>query len=882
MSFEIDISKLKGVWKKWAEAADSYDYGTKDGKINSAFEEYYIMIKANDAKKSEAEVAEIFGAEFAKKYAKEVAKTDAKPVETKAPARKDAKLMKDDVLSSLENSKAVFAVNPNWVEFAKNLKTEILEQRSGLIDKQYYEQLLAVVDEVANVMKDFKYESREDVINLYKKVEDKLDLKRNDKLKDFKLEVLEEFVKLADEHQKSIEFAKLQNKYKELIESGKSRTEAVEELKTSEEFQGSYYQNYWGPDGKQSVEKDAATYYNQGLITLLEKTDVKSDARNDYWSAMAAQRAENPDENTPKTGKAVKKAAKEQLKNDGGYDKYAKKVVRTGDRTVEQLVNFEESPAMAYANAVGIDNNVKWRAQQEYTLKDLKSAVKDDNVLPKLIGTLISKNEETKTYNISKLSEVIDKYIGANNTAHLDDEIPYSEVHNIAEEFSRISNIEVSKEDAIKLIEFAGYRFVGRNLPKIAWNSTVGGLFNYIAPLLSSQFAFSESFKPNLTVFGDQKVDLTLNINGADFSVNRLDILRQLEKDGYDILSDDIFVGFTDEGFKIYAKKPYSKSGLSNSDITVAEAISDRAGVIALKSILTTAALSFVYNAFSMVEHEFSIDVTQFDVDDLDTYNERVDAQRGMNAEQKAALKDLAATFKNTITNEDGTTTTTWDSVGFKRLLDEIAGSESKLSSHEFAIGCFDILQEKQKEIEEKLKEPPKVNTPPEPPAPPVPPAPPKEKAENQYSTEKAPDCIDCPEANYHFGHKHTWKGLAAMYAGSKHSFIEIVHAIKDINGIKYSDNVIPQDLYLPDKLFDDDETTRKNLTEEEIKAADAAVIENKGEIKSHGTDIKCTTINGRYKGIATRPDGTIIRTLKDYATEAEALDAIKKELENN
>ncbi|MBQ4114106.1 hypothetical protein IJD34_01740 [bacterium] len=876
MSFEIDISKLKGDWKKWAEAADSYDYGTKDGKINSAFEEYYIMIKANDAKKSEAEVAEIFGAEFAKKYANEITKTNTNLKETKDPSRKDAKLMKDDILSSLESSKVAFAANPNWEEFAKNLKTEFLEKRNGLIDKQYYNQLLVAVDEVANVMKDFKYESRNDVIKLYKQVKDKLDLKRNDKLKDFKLDVLEEFVKLADDHQKSIEFTKLQNKYKELIESGKSRTEAVAELNSAKEFQGSYYQNYWGPDGKQSIEKDAMTYYNQGLISLLEKTDVRADARNDYWSAMAAQREENPDENTPTTGKAIKKAAKQEMKKDGDYDKYAQKVVRTGDRTVTQLVNFEASPAMAYANAIGIENNVNLRKKEEYTLKDLKSAVKDDSVLPKLIGTLISKNENTNTYNISKLSDVIEKYIGANNTAHLDDEIPYSEVHNIAEEFSRISNTEISKEDAIKLIEFAGYKFVGRNLPKIAWNSTFGNLFNYIAPLLSSQFAFSESFRPMINVFGNEEIDLTLNINGADVKVNRKNILDQLQEQGYDIFSDDVYVGFTEDGFKIYAKKPYSESGVTNSDITVADAISDRAGVIALKTVLITTVLNFVYNAFSMVEHEFSIDVTQFDVNDLDTYNERVDSQRGMNAEQKAALKELAKMFQNTITNEDGTTTTTWDSVGFKNLLDKIAGSESKLSSHEFAIGCFNTLQEKQKEISKKLEKTPEENTPP------PPPAKPKEtpKPQNKYGTEHIPGYQDCPEANYHNGNKHTWQGIAAMYAGSEHSYKEIVRAIKYINGIKLSDNVIPKDLYLPDKLFEDDKITRKDLSESEIKAADVAVIKNTGEIRSNGTKIKCTTVDGRYKGVATKPDGTVIRTPEDYATEEEALDAIKKQLE--
>ena len=65
---DFDIKQLQGDWSKWATEANEHKKSIKDDKINSAFEEAYVLNAAFNAGKSVEEVAEIFGAEFGQKY----------------------------------------------------------------------------------------------------------------------------------------------------------------------------------------------------------------------------------------------------------------------------------------------------------------------------------------------------------------------------------------------------------------------------------------------------------------------------------------------------------------------------------------------------------------------------------------------------------------------------------------------------------------------------------------------------------------------------------------------------------------------------------------------------------------------------------------------
>ena len=65
---DFEIKNLKGDWAKWATEADEHEKGQKDSKINSAFEENYILNAAFNAGRTVEEVSEIFGADFGQRY----------------------------------------------------------------------------------------------------------------------------------------------------------------------------------------------------------------------------------------------------------------------------------------------------------------------------------------------------------------------------------------------------------------------------------------------------------------------------------------------------------------------------------------------------------------------------------------------------------------------------------------------------------------------------------------------------------------------------------------------------------------------------------------------------------------------------------------------
>ena len=91
--------------------------------MNSAFEEMYVLNAAFDAGKTVEEVAEIFGAEFAKTYGDKL-KSNSANINIKSDVVKDVE--KDILERYLVPSKEDFVANPNWQDYSKALRNKIL------------------------------------------------------------------------------------------------------------------------------------------------------------------------------------------------------------------------------------------------------------------------------------------------------------------------------------------------------------------------------------------------------------------------------------------------------------------------------------------------------------------------------------------------------------------------------------------------------------------------------------------------------------------------------------------------------------------------------------------------------------------------------------
>lgn len=912
----IEISKLTGDWKIWAQQADSESDDNKiknDGFINSAFEEDRVKTMAKNAGKTDDEINAIFGADFSQTKTNTPEKVQKDMTLASAPNTIPDKNIKEIVeASALKNLTSNFSDNVVMADnegIAWNDLVEVFaEQANSLInenkvvDANYYKSLIKPMQDVANAMSSKTFNSRNDVIKLYKEVKNSLNISKNDPYKEFKLNVLKQFIVIAENFQKQKELAQIGNEYRELRKTN-TREQAMDKIQNSPKFKGSYYHDYYH-DGVETVgltDKDSLTK-RKGLIHQFEDSVVMDEARNEAWNAMNKQQGKL----NLTSYRKIKKAAKKELGIN--HDKYTRKVFR-GELSTADKLKFETSNTKAKGQSIATENRVATQTTKEFSLKELTNTLKDNsNVQSLLQGGLITKNNNN-TYNIKPLAEKIRTKVGADLVANKQrkDLYPYSEVANIVNQIAADSGAQLSEKEVKKLIKLCGFKVEGKNWVKIAIDSAVetfapavgmaGGVLLSSAKVKGTgiqDVTLPYTAKVNLETLINQNVDVNLNLKLPDgVSIDGRQLYKDLINQG--INPNNIKITY-DNGKVVGVSFNISDSIKSDvTELNVHGKTSDKVPVevkadrkllnVLLRQVGLAYGLNFLKNAFQDNQGELPVVVTQFATKDLNEYKKLINAQQNLTNSQKEALKNFAEQFKQN---------NTWNAEAFKSALNEIAGDSSMLNKHEFAIGIDKLSKDSEKVAKlvqennssaEKTKDNNKAEN--------------VNKTNNEITseektkTEAKEEFSNKPiEANYHMANKHTWDGILALYEDCKKqnpniSNIDIVHAIKDINGIKYSDNVIPKHLYLPEillpenngkiKTFDDSNAREKFIYSHDKKVKRATTV------KSNGTKLGTIRTSDGYRGIKSwyASDGkTVIlqkQTAKTYPNKQTAINEAEK-----
>lgn len=543
--------ELKELAKKADKAGDS------DGFINTAFDvemnEIYKGFRALDDS-SKASARSIFGnnsgtvndepmVQISKTGKKAAEKTVLQKVSSQAAKYYTPYSYNMDPNKPEEVKKSI--EKPiNWSNIAKDIQTAVA---ASVMDADYSIKLGEEIQKVADTMNKVKlaqeYNSRDDISKLYKEVKKQLDLNSNDEFKDFKLNVLKEFVLIAESHQKDKEKSRLMGRYYELANDGLkynvklsdgkdgeqitkrlTRTQIAEQL--GKEFKGSYYSSYF----KDQVDEfNDPTNQNvtkhDGLLKELENTKIKSDAEKQIQDVIYSLRKPTPKEIKSNQklledynarikqyglekydltdGKDIEKAAKLILEKDKQNDKYTDeafsgKGTRFGDRSL--IKDFRKW--------VAAKNRVEARKAETYTGEQLRKVVKDDAVIKNLVDNKTLIAEKDGKYDISALSDLIRDTISKGDYRLNYQKVAYSEfseLDNVVRAIKDRTGVAVTTDDAQKLVDFCGFDRDKKNLAvdllKGAAKGIVPGLVNYgTSQLLESCLEASQDIVVNTAV----------------------------------------------------------------------------------------------------------------------------------------------------------------------------------------------------------------------------------------------------------------------------------------------------------------------------------------------------------------------------------------------
>ena len=880
----IDISKLTGDWKIWAQQADSESSDpttAKDGKINSAFEVARFKALAKQQGKTDEEINAIFGAEFSQPRTE-----NAQVISSTTPNKKVKEVMETAAITNLANTfsgAVVFADNEGmaWNDMVDIVakQADKLTQDKQLVDAGYYKSLIQPMREVANALSSKAFNSKNDIEKLYDEVKDSLKSNKKDQFKDFKLNVLKQFIVIAETFQKQKELTNVSQEYSKLRQT-KSREDAMKSIKKNSKFDGSYYKD---------------------LIRQFEKTVVMDEARNDAWAAMDKQKGKSDLTSYRK----VRRAAKEELGDNN--DKYTRKAFR-GELSTADRLKFEKSATKAKGQSIGIENRVAVQTAKEYTFEDLADTVKNDtNIQSLLQGGLITKNDNG-TYDIKPLAAKIKDRIGADLVANKQkkDYYPYSEVANIVNQIAADTGAKLSDKEVKKLIKLCGFKIEGKNWVKIALDSTVDTFVPVLGMgagvALSSPQLIGHGVKDvalpytatvNLETLINQNIDVNLNLKLPDgVTIDGRQLYNSLLKQG--INPTDIKMTYDNgklvgvsfniqdclQGETTELKVHGETSGKVPTEVKVDRKLLD----VLFRQIGLVYGLNFLKNAFQDNQGELPVAVTQFGTKDINEYKQLISAQKNLTNAQKESLKNLANQFV-----KDGK----WNVEAYKAALNKMAGDSSFLNKHELAIGA-DKLAKDSNMVARLVSENPEtvtgtpVKVAENPDTTPV--TTPVPVAEDKTMVDAKEEFKDKPiETNYHKANKHTWKGLAALYADCKKNnpdvkLIDIIHAIKDVNGIDYKDNVIPANLYLPEYLLPENAGKIKTfendaVRETYIKKYDGNVTPTK-KVKSNGIKLGIVRTSNGFRGVKIwyGKDGRTETARKLTAKTYPTADAAKQE----
>lgn len=924
--------QLLAKFQAWAEEADKSEENKKEYKdgviLNSAFEIGYVKDKAIAENVSESDIRQFFTSKgvsgdyidrnvFPKETVNlpensDVTKSDRKFALSKLQQRA-AEQLKDVTVSLDDAQKLVVGEKSHKINSIKTRNVDIDAIVEGVLKdlarQGHKEALGSQVQEVAGLVKKYSADkpmnSKENIRAMFTEL--------SKQLKGFKKDVLSVLSGAIETYQKTVEESELTLRYDELRqEQGKTREEAYEQLKTDFKVKGSYYSE---------------------ILKDFDNKVVLEDARKDVYRAIDRQRVGYDDDGdgtaeiTTKNAKTKSRHIEKAIKKDSKLirDKYVRKVMRGYENlTASEQINFERSSYKAYRKAVASDNRVAISKEHQYKKSEITDILRHDDVFNHLVdkGLINPSAKEAGKFDITKLSEEIGRGVGADNTMNRQPkkEIAFDEMYRVIDSIVSKNTVngnnpefKLSKHDVIALARLCGYDYNGKNFFLSLWKNTAGAVADmavsagtaiatgvsatakYVGPRgpVHIEIPYSQNVPVSVEVINNTNLKFTFTTNSKDYvNVNSFKFLKDLMRQN-GLTSDQVQLTELGNGFEVIVNKNDKNwlnfvkniSGVAGKDV-LPEEVADLDAVEAdpskdattglLVGLGITLALLALRAALDDYKGEIGVTPTQFD--ENTTYDEYIgqiaNAQKDgrMSKEIAQALTQLAGTYTKTDENGD---VISWDSAKYKQLLNKFAGDASELNKDELLGGLNKMLADMDQAARKKPAQPAAEVTP-------------KNRPETTaVRAEKEEDKDVTPEPNYNKGNKHTWQGIIkTIYGGWKNNaeYFALVHAIKDANGIKYGDNVIPANLYFPDNVLNRPSKLGNYDSPDELEKAirknDADVTPLK-KLRSNGAHIRTVKINGKWRGIKEWfKDGQVIaknQTGYVYNTKDSAEDAAKK-----
>ena len=749
MGMDIDISKLKGNLQLYARLADGQDNSNE--KIDTEKELSIFKGHAQTAVKNgevtDADYKAVFGSEI-KTPAPQTAKA---PVSNPVLTKKDVKEYNNDI------KKSVADMVKNGVE-PEYLMARLSEKHSSPTLKPFLDEVAYTLDLVNGT----KYNSKEDVENIHKKV--KAQLKQDGKWDDFHKDLLDSLEEQAKTTQIGKEYETLIGKY-EAVKAKMQDTDVVKQ-------NGDNFKAY--VDIVKNELKNDKTWkksYTKEAFEQLENY-AKKDAKRLVESRLANS-----------TGATSKKGLRKELRgmNRGGddYQNDAIQELKTDRKNFARKHKVDNrANELSHIDREALKTEFGKRGYQYNFAKKASAHSIGDRIFRKLESYLDKecKNEDG-TYNLTKLSNEIQSRAGDDYRLDLSNGDDMDELVNVKSRLKDITNgVEFSTNEAKVLVNMLGFdREHKDHTPKII--KAVGGLIG------GGTAAMSASAKFNVTQ------EVTMKIANEQVAQ---EIINQLKEQG-------ITFGRTklDGEIGITVLQKYMR------DNTITNILKG-AGI----GVLSNALFDVVFG--NKPDKRSCISVSDYDHNDPyyttpEGYKKHI-ANRFKNENKKEALNKLVDLYVEEYGEKE------WSEHFQNDAIKRTGGFGSTLTPEE----CVMLKYNKPKDgtpVEPEKEKPPvnpdgTVQPPQQDTLPPTNPEnnPEVPEAKENCQVEYKEDIKMADSA------KFEWKNIVKMYYGNclkTHSISEITTKIKKYNNIPMNLKYIPAGIVLPYDLFGDGECTR-------------------------------------------------------------------------
>lgn len=550
MGMDIDISNLEGNLKLYARLADGQDNGNEkiDTEKELSIFKGHAQTAVQNGEVTDADYKAVFGSEI-KTPAPQTAKA---PVSNPVLTKKDVKEYNNDIKKSVADM-VKNGVGPEY------LMARLSEKHSSPTLKPFLDEVAYTLDLVNGT----KYNSKEDVENIHKKV--KAQLKQDGKWDDFHKDLLDSLEEQAKTTQIGKEYETLIGKY----EAVKAKMENTDIVKQN----GDNFKAY--VDIVKNELKNDKTWKESYTKEAFEQ--LEDYARKDAKKLVESRLANS-------TGATTKKGLRKELRgmNRGGddYQNDAIQELKTDRKNFARKHKVDNrANELSHIDREALKTEFGKRGYQYNFAKKASAHSIGDRIFRKLESYLDKecKNEDG-TYNLTKLSNEIQSRVGDDYRLDLSNGDDMDELVNVKSRLKDITNgVEFSTNETKVLVNMLGFdREHKDHTPKII--KAVGGLIGGGTAAMSASAKFNVKQEVTMKIANEQVAQDIINQlkeQGITFGKTKLDgeigitVLQEYMRDntitnilkgaGIGVLSNALFD-------VVFGNKPDKRSCISVSD----------------------------------------------------------------------------------------------------------------------------------------------------------------------------------------------------------------------------------------------------------------------------------------------------------------------------